>query len=136
MKFEFSAGFIVVRGGKFLLLLSDDKVDTPKGHIEKGERAISAAVRELKEETGITDIKILDDFKEKETYFYTENGKTIKKTATYFLCITDEKDINLSYEHNGYKWVTYEEAMSIIKYAGLKSVIQKAYDFLKEKGYL
>ena len=57
MKREFSAGGLVSKGGKVLLVkvrnLKGETVWTfPKGHPEKGETPLEAALREVEEETG------------------------------------------------------------------------------------
>src|SRR4051812_14012705 len=57
---EFSGGFILFRqtaGGPVYLLLDYGRHwDYPKGHLEAGESAWQAAVRELREETGIRQV--------------------------------------------------------------------------------
>ena len=60
---ERSAGFIVYRldddgSRKYLLLDYGRHWDFPKGHLEKGEDDLAAAMRELTEETGIGDIQV------------------------------------------------------------------------------
>ena len=71
MKQEKSAGAIVFIKDKepiYLLLHYEAKHwDFPKGNIEKGEKDIETVKREIEEETGITDIEIVKDFKEKIT---------------------------------------------------------------------
>jgi len=135
VRYEFSAGFIVINNNKFLLLFSGKRVDVPKGNIKEGENSLQAAIRELYEETGLTlnDIKIIDRFKEEVTIFYRFNDDLIKKKITYFLCLTEKNEIKISDEHDNYKWATFDEAMNIIKYKGLKEVIQKAVEKLKSK---
>ena len=64
---EISAGMIVYNPilKKFLLLEYSSHWGFVKGRIELGEDENKAAKRELKEETGIVEFKLLDDFKEK-----------------------------------------------------------------------
>ena len=67
MKNEQSAGIIFFRkiqGRVDFLLLNypSGHWDLVKGHIESGEKPQDAAIRESKEETGITDIKFIDGF--------------------------------------------------------------------------
>lgn len=133
MKYEFSAGFIVTHEGKFLLLFAGDRVDTPKGNIERGETSLQAALRELREETGIENIEIVKNFKADETFFYRLQGQLIKKKITYFLGVAKTDKIKLSKEHDSYRWVSFEEAMQIVKYKGLKSVLIKAKEVLNSK---
>ena len=71
MKQERSAGavvFIKETEPIYLLLQYEAKHwDFPKGNIEKGETDQETVKREIAEETGIKDIEIIKDFKEKET---------------------------------------------------------------------
>ena len=57
--------------------------DFPKGHMEEGEKEIQTALRELEEETGIKNVKIIDDFRGKIHYFFVRNGETISKIVVY-----------------------------------------------------
>ena len=79
MKFEYSAGAFIYRKSTFgisLLLLKKegrDAYDLPKGHIEKGETAEQAAIREIKEETGL-DVELFTHFHISTHYIFT-SGK-------------------------------------------------------------
>ncbi|MEM5874354.1 MAG: NUDIX domain-containing protein [Candidatus Aenigmatarchaeota archaeon] len=135
MKEEKSAGFILFitenNKPKFLILQYENYFDFPRGNIEKGETELLAAKRELAEETGIEKIKVYPLFKETITWFYRKNKETIKKTVSYFLAESEEKDVKLSFEHKGYAWVTYEEAMKLLKFENSKKVLEKAIKFIE-----
>ncbi len=104
--------------------------DFPRGLIEKGEQPEETAKREIKEETGIIEIKFIEGFKEKIKWFYKKEGKTISKEAVYFLAETRTQEIKISNEHNNYKWCTYEEALKLITYKNTKNILEKAQNFL------
>ena len=136
--YERSCGAVVFRknDGKIEYLLIKNKRSTnwgfPKGHIEKGESEQETAVREVLEETG-AQIKLLPDFSSKSQYLI--QGK-IEKAVTIFLAETDAKEIKIQREEiEDYKWETYETALSLLKFENDKSILKKAYDFLKNKGY-
>ncbi|WP_432798088.1 bis(5'-nucleosyl)-tetraphosphatase [Poriferisphaera sp. WC338] len=58
----------------------------PKGHADAGESMAETAVRELAEETGIKDVKLIDGAVFEEFYEYvSKKGKFVRKTVTYFL---------------------------------------------------
>ncbi|MDP1538743.1 MAG: NUDIX domain-containing protein [bacterium] len=105
----------------------------PKGHIEKKEKLEETAKREVEEETGLKDIKFIDEFKEQEKYFFTENRKKIFKTATYLLSETKIKEIKTSLEHLGFKWLPYEEALEQLTFKNAKEILKKANDHLNQK---
>lgn len=136
MQEEYSAGAIVFYRSKQLLFLllhySKGHWDFPKGHVEPGETELAAMLRELEEETGITDVKILPKFREKIDYFFTENGKKIKKHVVFFLVESKTNQVRLSHEHTDYKWLCYEDAIKKVTFKNARDVLKKAYEFLKQ----
>ena len=114
-----AAGVVVFRRtgrGVFLLVLRAYKNwDFPKGLVDPGEDQLSAARRELKEETGLSvDFPFGDEFK--ETLPYSGN-----KIARYYLGETEEVEIELPVspelgrpEHHEYRWVSYDEAEELL----------------------
>ncbi len=130
-----SAGAVVFRREKevtyYLLLHYQAKHwDFPKGHIEEGESLKQTIVREVAEETGIMDIVFIDGFKEKIEYFLKLKGKTIFKVVMFFLAQTKTKEVKLSFEHTGFKWLPYEKALEQLTYKNAKEVLRKAHSFL------
>lgn len=128
---EYSAGFILFRmtagGPVFLLLDYGRHWDYPKGHLEKGETAWRAAVRELKEETGIRQVDRVGRFQRQMHYaFYSPKKGHISKTVTYFLGKTCEEHIELSAEHVGHAWLGYEEAMERLTYDNAREILRAA----------
>jgi len=109
-----------------------DYWDLPKGHIEKGEKEIDAVKREVQEETGLEDIKIIDGFKEWIKYFFRHKNKTIFKMVTFYLAETKTKNIKISPEHIGYKWLSYEEALGQLTFNNAKEILKRAKDFLRK----
>jgi 8-oxo-dGTP pyrophosphatase MutT (NUDIX family) len=107
-----------------------------KGHIEEGEDYEKTVKREVAEETGLEDIKIIPGFKEHIKYFFREtrqkqkNPAWIFKLVTFFIAEAKTKDIKLSQEHIGYVWLPYEEALKKITYKNSKILFKKAHEFL------
>ncbi|MBI5391689.1 NUDIX domain-containing protein [Candidatus Woesearchaeota archaeon] len=105
--------------------------DCPRGHIETGETEEQTARREVQEETGITNLKILPKFRESIDWFYMKYGKRTFKQAIYYCAETKEEKIILSSEHQDYKWVSFEEALTLVKFPNTKQVLKKAQIFLQ-----
>jgi 8-oxo-dGTP pyrophosphatase MutT (NUDIX family) len=133
---ERSAGAVIFRkeGKEILFLLlhyhfKTDYWDFPKGNIEKGEDEEETARREVKEETGISDLKLASGFKGEINYFYRKGGETISKEVVFFLAETKEKDVKISFEHTGYEWVDYEAAVKRLK-ENSRKVLMRANEFL------
>jgi bis(5'-nucleosidyl)-tetraphosphatase len=103
----------------------------PKGHLEKGESEIDTAKREVREETGIKSINILEGFKEVIKYYFKWDGENILKFVTFYLAETDEKVVKISEEHIDYKWLPYDSALDRLTFKNAKKILKKAHIFLK-----
>ena len=131
---EKSAGIVVVNDGKFLLLLYDaGHWDFPKGHIEKDESSEQAALRELKEETGISDAEILPGFAESIHYFFKKEGRLVSKDVVFFAARTKTSDVKLSFEHKDFIWLPFNGALAKLTYKNAKEVLRKVEVFLSEQ---
>lgn len=130
MKLERSAGVLLFHVAddsvrRFLLLDYGSHWDYPKGHVEAGEDDITAARRELQEETGITQAEFVPDFAREITYvFRGRRGQLIKKTVVFFLASTAITDVILSDEHVGFTWVTPDEALKKLTYTNARAVLE------------
>lgn len=133
---ERSAGMIVFRKSRQVLYLvlhyEAGHWDFPKGHVEKEETDRRAAMRELEEETGITDVTLWPGFSETIRYFYRHEGKTIAKTVVFFVGETAQETVTLSAEHIGYEWLTYEDALTQLTFDTARQVLGKAHAVISE----
>ena len=135
MKHEKSAGAVVFRKEKeplYLLLHYEAKHwDFPKGHVEENESDNETVKREVEEETGIKDIEIIEGFKEKLHYFYKLKGELMSKDVIFYLAKTKSEKVKLSFEHIGFKWLPYKEAMDQLTFKNAKDILEKAHNFLR-----
>jgi len=135
MKKERSAGAIVFIKDeeiKYLLLhYEEGHWDLPKGHVEKNETDIDTVRREVKEETGISDIEITPNFKEKIEYYFKQSKDLIKKEVVFYLAKSKTEQIKLSFEHTGFIWLPYEKAVEKLTFKNAKQILEKANKFLK-----
>lgn len=117
----FSAGAIIVRlehkSFRYLLLKAYNFWDFPKGQVELGESAIEATIREVQEETTITDLNFRWGFDFYQTPAYFKG----KKIARYHLAETHRTDISLPInpdlghpEHNDWIWATRAQALKMV----------------------
>ena len=132
---EKSAGIVLFRNdsdkNKFLLLnYPQGHWDFIKGKVEQGETPHETALREAKEETGISDIEFIDGFEESVEYNFRFKKEDIHKKVVFFLAKTDEKNIKLSHEHNDYLWLEYNDALKKTTFENAKNVLSKANEFL------
>jgi bis(5'-nucleosidyl)-tetraphosphatase len=115
----------------------------PKGHVESGESEEQTVLREVLEETGLKDIKIIPGFKKYIKYFFRQyrektNSKDIKKgkmpwvfkLVVFFVAQTKIKEIKLSKEHIGFVWLPIDEAIKKTTFKNSKKLLKEANDFI------
>jgi 8-oxo-dGTP pyrophosphatase MutT (NUDIX family) len=107
--------------------------DFPKGNIEVGESEKEAALREIREETGITDIEFINGFRMKIDYRYRHDKKLVLKEVVLFLVRTHTRQITLSHEHIGFAWKNYSDAMQQLTYTNARKLLSSAKDYLQER---
>jgi bis(5'-nucleosidyl)-tetraphosphatase len=112
----------------------------PKGHPEDNETSIETAQRELKEETGISEVKVLSEkeFEEKYIFRNTYGGKKgseadlIDKSVTYFIGFVENPEITIQVkEVKDYKWLSFEEALETMTFEPGKKLLIEAHDYLE-----
>jgi bis(5'-nucleosidyl)-tetraphosphatase len=136
MTYERSAGIVIYRelkeGREYLLLhYPGGHFDFPKGHIEKGESEREAALRELREETGMDKIVWIEGYREKIHYIYRRGEEMMSKDVIFFLARTPQKKITISFEHKGSEWLPYREAYAKLTFENAKKLLEKAENMLK-----
>jgi len=137
LKKERSAGIILFlekpEGNRFLLLnYPTGHWDFVKGKIEHGETEHQTAVRETKEETGISDLEFIDGFKENINYNFQYEGELIYKEVVFFLAKTKTVTVKVSHEHLDYTWLDYKKAFEKTTYQNAKDILSKANDLLQK----
>jgi 8-oxo-dGTP pyrophosphatase MutT (NUDIX family) len=139
-RFEYSAGGVVFRrgdgGGIELVLASRRKRDgglawgLPKGLVEPGESAAEAALREVREETGlVAEIRAsLGDV----SYFYVWDGERIRKKVAFFLMEAVGGDVSLhDHEMEEVRSFPLDEALERADYRSERDVLGRASELLR-----
>ncbi len=132
-----SAGVVIVRFQNdtpyYLLLRVFKYWDFPKGLVENGERPLEAAVREVEEETTLTDLNFHWGYDFRETWPY---GK-YSKIARYYLAESPEGEVDLPVnpeigrpEHHDYRWLTFSEARNRVC-DRVKPILDWAHDYIQ-----
>ena len=133
---ETSAGGVVYRmdGTTPLFLLIRDSYQNwgfPKGHLETGERAEDAAVREVREETGLADLTVRGAIETIDWHFRFR-GKLVHKVCHFFLMQTSQANTSpqMAEGITACNWVEYDTAALSISYANAKLVLRRAQEMI------
>jgi ADP-ribose pyrophosphatase YjhB (NUDIX family) len=129
---EPTAGGVVYRyspkeTGKIEILLIQDskgRWTIPKGHIEEGEKSSTTASREITEETGLQDMKVLN-WLGKINFRYRRGNSLVLMTTEIFLVEALGETDNIKPEKwmNSLAWLPANEALDKIEYEDIGKLI-------------
>ena len=125
---ETSCG-LILRNGDLILLLRypQGHWGFPKGHVEESDLSHQAtAIRELREETGISNARIIGNWSTSTKYTYLKKNVQTEKQVHWFPAETDSMDISLSEEHTDYIWIDVDSAEDMITFDEEVRVLQDA----------
>ena len=115
-----SAGGVVINNKNEVLVVSQhgNSWSLPKGHVENGEDEITAAKREIYEESGIKDLELVKKLGKYERFKIGKDGGETKselKEITIFLFKTNTIDSKpIDPENPEIKWVRKEEVADLL----------------------
>ncbi len=103
----------------------------PKGHVDPGESPLQAAVREVREETGV----LAEPVRElgESRYWYRRDGRSVPKTVTFYLFAYVSGD---TADHDDEvleaRWIDLREALTELSYEGERAMIALALAHLQK----
>ena len=109
----------------------------PKGLVDPGEKALDAALREVREETGITASMVvkLGDIKYTYVQSWGERQRVFKIVSFYLLRYEsgriDDVSEEMRVEVLRAKWIPLEDAPKLLAYSGEKQMARKALEYIK-----
>jgi 8-oxo-dGTP pyrophosphatase MutT (NUDIX family) len=119
-KVTVSAGGVVINQQQMVLVVNQNGTtwSLPKGHIDPGEEPLQAAIREIKEESGITDLHFLHSLGGYGRYKLgqtTGEDKNEWKVLLFFLFKTKQNELKPHDPHNPEaRWVHPDEVEALL----------------------
>lgn len=142
MKREKSCGAIIfTRDGdllKYVIIHQTNGIYCfPKGHVEDGETEEETALREIREEVGL-DVTLIDGFRKPDEYKFSVNGElVIQKEVVYFLAeFENQTPHHQESELYGVYLMTFEEALDILSFDGMKQFLREADRYIRKNNKL
>ena len=97
------------------------------GSIEHKEKAFETALREIKEETNLTPVKFWAV--PNVNSFYEPGKDYICMVPVFAALVESDSQVEISTEHSDYKWVTLEEAKSMLAWKGQRNSVDTINDY-------
>ena len=118
---------------KYLLVANLEGIyGFPKGHVEEGETETDTAIREVREETGLT-VRLIDGFRTTDEHAIPEKVDTMKQVV-YFLGEYDGQEVAYQKEElSGAYLVSCEEAMGMFQFESSRRILREAHEFLLKR---
>lgn len=122
--------------GSHILLISvleGRRWQLPKGHIEEGETAEEAAVREVREETGVIG-RVRAPLPGIEYWFVDRGRKRVHKTVDYFLLdyvSGDPADYDRR-EVSGAEWLSWDEGLARLSFENERQAVVAARELAEQ----
>jgi 8-oxo-dGTP pyrophosphatase MutT (NUDIX family) len=132
-----SAGGLVIDGRRILLISTQAgrRWQLPKGHIEEGETPEQAAVREVREETGVTG-RVVASLPGVEYRFVEKDGRRVHKEVDYFLLAYvsgDAADFDRR-EVSAAAWFPWQEGLARLSFENERRVVRLAREMAEAGG--
>jgi 8-oxo-dGTP pyrophosphatase MutT (NUDIX family) len=133
---EVSYGGVVVRGDEVIVIVPHGRrrvLGLPKGGRNAGESPEQTAMREVREETGVT-ARIRDRLGQVD-YSYRRGGRRIEKTVHFYLCDYEAGDTaDHDHEVDDARWMPLRQARRRLSYPGERAMIDRALSILAANG--
>lgn len=98
------------------------------GKVKSGEMFWEAALREMKEETGLTPSKLFT--LPSVNQFYEHRTDTIHTIPAFAAQISEQDQIVLNYEHNEFKWFDIDTAINMVVWPEQRRLLRLTHDII------
>ncbi len=142
--FEKSVGAVVFRitnGRREYLLMKyrNGHWEFPRGKVEDTETELETMCREIEEETGILQLRVIEGFREAMRFSYKAHGQEqkdrikdknciyIHKKAVFYLVEAMDEDIVISHEHQKFQWLEFKDGYEKLTFQNAKIILMHAH---------
>jgi dihydroneopterin triphosphate diphosphatase len=95
------------------------------GGIEPGEAAWQAALREVREETGLEVHRLFSaDYTEQ---FYEAKRNVVTIVPAFVAYVDSTQPVRLNGEHSAFRWVTFGEAGQLVTFGGQRRLYEEVH---------
>jgi dATP pyrophosphohydrolase len=122
---------------EFLLLKRSEKEIYPglwqmvTGSIDDNEKAHQTAIREIKEETGLTPVKFW--VVPNVNSFYSPKQNSICMVPVFAALVADDSNVNISDEHSEYKWMSKDDAIKLLAWPGQRNSVETINEYFQNQ---
>lgn len=125
-------GLVINQFGKVLLIFRRGVWDLPKGKQDPGETLAQTALREVREETGLTDLKIIEKLNNGYHCYMMSKQRTLKRTRWYLMETTNPSQLVLQKEEGiqDAAWFDPKELprLNMPMYNNIRDVLMRYYE--------
>ncbi len=136
---ETTAGGVVYRrssDGEVEILLTQDAKDRwtiAKGHIEPGETPRQTAEREVQEETGLKEMKVLNHLGKTQFRYRRQNSLILMTMHIFLIKALGDTDRLVKEEWmNGIGWFPFKKAIDMVEYEGIEKLMLLGMKHIRE----
>ncbi len=130
-----AAGGVVVRDDRVLVLRRPELAETrlPKGHIEAGETAEMAALRESREESGYNQLQIRHDLGTQVVEFDLKGEHIVRQERYFLMELIDPDDKNAGERQFEPVWLSWMQAIEQLTFEAEREWVRRAKSCLRNK---
>ena len=135
MRFQKSCGAVVFtrRDNEILYVIirqTNGDYGFPKGHMEPGEDEYATALREIREEVGLT-VEIKADFRREICYPFPGKTNMVKQCVYFIAECWNPELVCQAEEVSAVYLLPYEQAGEMLTFSETKAILVEAHKFLK-----
>ncbi|MFA7418598.1 MAG: NUDIX domain-containing protein [Melioribacteraceae bacterium] len=126
---------------EFLLLKRSSQEKYPNiwqmvtGSVDSNEKGFETALREIKEETGLTPVKFW--VAPQVNSFYSAENDEICMVPVFAAMVQTDSEVKISSEHSEFKWLAKDEAKKLLAWKGQRMAVDTIHEyFTNEKSFL